>query len=297
MYNASKTIGRCLDSILSQKNEAIEIICIDDGSTDTTIEWIKSTYGSSVRVILSKHKGVSNARNIGIREAIGEYVLFCDADDEYLPNAFDVLEKVCDAEIVFFGAKVIDCDEKYHLNDIEMDETCFEKKPSNFFYAQKNVWPYVWHCAYKTEFLRKNRISFSDELALGEDLAFQFEAVMMANNIRCIDPKLYKYYHCRQGSSEMAFLSNPVERVKRHIKIIETCYDFFEKHDKKPNEEFYNFAFEFLYRDIVVQSRKQRRRIWPYLVALCYNININKTNVMLKQKLKFYWLICIKCNF
>lgn len=298
MYNAAQTIVRCIDSVLKQMCESVEVICIDDGSTDETIAKIKESFSTAVRVIKSTHKGVSNARNIGIKEANGEYVLFCDADDEYLPNAFDVLEKVCDAEIVFFGAKVIDCDEKYHLNDIEMDETCFEKKPSNFFYAQKNVWPYVWHCAYKTEFLRENRISFSDELALGEDLAFQFEAVMMANNIRCIDSKLYKYYHCRQGSSEMAFLSNPVERVKRHIKIIETCYDSFEKHDKKPNAEFYNFAFEFLYRDIFCFNKNEYKEV---KLALCrMNLRIctrpkceNKRMIVKLALLENYNLLCL----
>lgn len=297
MFNASKTIGRCLDSILSQKDETIEIICIDDGSTDTTIESIKRNYGSSVRVILSKHKGASNARNIGIREAMGEYILFCDADDEYFPDAFATLSSECNAEIVFFGAKVIDCNEKYHLNDIEIETKRYAKKPENFFYTQKYVWPYVWHCAYQTEFLRKNEILFSDKLTLGEDLAFQFEATMMAESVNCIDSILYKYYHCRQDSSEMVFLSNPFERVKRHIKIIETCYEYFGKHGKRPDMEFYDFAFEFLYRDIVKLNRKQRHRILPYLVALCYNINIHKTNVLLKQKLKFYWLIGIKCNF
>ena len=261
MYNASKTIGRCLDSILNQKCESFEVICVDDGSTDATIESIKRNYGSSVRVILSKHKGASNARNIGIREAMGEYILFCDADDEYFPDAFATLSQECNAEIVFFGAKVIDCNEKYHLNDIEIETKRYAKKPENFFYTQKYVWPYVWHCAYQTEFLRKNGIRFSDKLTLGEDLAFQFEATMMAKSVNCIDSVLYKYYHCRQGSSEMAFLSNPVERVKKHIKIIETCYELFDKHSKRPDKEFYDFAFEFLYRDIAKLNRRQHKEV------------------------------------
>ena len=292
MFNASKTIGRCLDSILSQKDETIEIICIDDGSTDTTIESIKRNYGSSVRVILTKHKGVSNARNIGIREAMGEYILFCDADDEYFPDALRTLSAKCDAEMVFFGAKVIDCNEKYHLNDIEIETKRYGKKPENFFYTQKNVWPYVWHCAYQTEFLRKNEILFSDKLTLGEDLAFQFEATMMAESVNCIDSVLYKYYHCRQDSSEMVFLSNPVERVKRHIKIIEMCYDSFEKHDKKPNVEFYNFAFEFLYCDVSRLNRKQHNKVIKIIKQLNRHIDSYGASVLtVKQKIKYFLLV------
>ncbi len=261
MYNASQTIVRCIDSILCQGYPSYEVICVDDGSTDETIRTIRNKYGTMVRVIHTPHRGVSNARNVGIKEAMGEYVLFCDADDEYLPNAFNILSQNCDTDIVLFGAKVIDCNEKYHLNDIKIETKRYEKKPEKFFYTQKNVWPYVWHCAYQTEFLRKNEILFPDKLELGEDLAFQFESIMMATSVNCIDFVLYKYYHCRQDSSEMVFLSNPVERVKRHIKIIETCYELFDKHSKRPDKEFYDFAFEFLYRDIAKLNRKQHKEV------------------------------------
>lgn len=291
MYNAAQTIVRCIDSVLKQKYESVEVICVDDGSTDGTITKIKDAFSAAVRVIKSTHKGVSNARNIGIKEADGEYVLFCDADDEYLPNTFDVLDKVCNTEIVFFGAKVIDCNEKYHLNDIEIETKRYEKKPENFFYTQKNVWPYVWHCAYKTEFLRKNGIRFPDKLTLGEDLAFQFEATMMAESVNCIDSVLYKYYHCRQDSSEMVFLSNPVERVKRHIKIIETCYEYFGKHGKRADMEFYDFAFEFLYRDIVKLNRKQHKEIAKSTKQLCEHIGVLKNRTTVKTKIKYLILL------
>ncbi len=291
MYNAVQTIVRCIDSVLKQKYESVEVICVDDGSTDGTITKIKDVFSTAVRVIKSTHKGVSNARNIGIREAMGEYILFCDADDEYFPDALRTLSVKCDAEMVFFGAKVIDCNEKYHLNDIEIETKRYEKKPENFFYTQKNVWPYVWHCAYKTEFLRKNGIRFPDKLTLGEDLAFQFEATMMAESVNCIDSVLYKYYHCRQDSSEMVFLSNPVERVKRHIKIIETCYEYFGKHGKRADMEFYDFAFEFLYRDIVKLNGKQHKEIAKSTKQLCEHIGVLKNRTTVKTKIKYLILL------
>jgi len=84
-YNAAAFIKRSIDSVLTQRHSAQEIIVVDDGSTDGTGEIVKK-YGQRVRYMYQENRGVSAARNRGIREASGEWIAFLDADDEWLPE-------------------------------------------------------------------------------------------------------------------------------------------------------------------------------------------------------------------
>ena len=81
-YNAEKTIEKCIDSILHIQNYEIEVIIINDGSTDDTLNECLKIDDERVLVITQKNKGVSAARNRGILEARGDYVVFVDSDDE-----------------------------------------------------------------------------------------------------------------------------------------------------------------------------------------------------------------------
>lgn len=83
IYNAEKRIEKCLDSILNQKYDNIEIICVNDGSTDDTTRILEvySNNDSRIIVINKENEGVSKARNTGIENATGKYIVFIDADD------------------------------------------------------------------------------------------------------------------------------------------------------------------------------------------------------------------------
>ena len=92
-YNAKETICRSIDSILEQLDISIELIVVDDGSTDGTQELVASAYAQDARVHLIEveHAGVSNARNVGIDAARGDWIGFCDADDLVPPGALSAL--------------------------------------------------------------------------------------------------------------------------------------------------------------------------------------------------------------
>lgn len=90
-YNRERTIKRCIDSVVNQTYPAFEILVVDDGSTDQTIETIKKEYAdSNVRVIKQNHKGAQAARNTGIKAAKGKYIAFLDSDDEWLPDKLKI---------------------------------------------------------------------------------------------------------------------------------------------------------------------------------------------------------------
>ena len=91
VYNGEKYIQRCVDSVLNQTYSDIEIIVINDGSTDNTENILKSY--SNIVLINKENEGVSKARNTGLSLAKGDYVYFCDADDYLEKNAFEILIK------------------------------------------------------------------------------------------------------------------------------------------------------------------------------------------------------------
>ena len=89
IYNTEKYVVECLESIVNQTLKEIEIICIDDGSTDNSIEIVKCY--SNIKIIHQKHSGLSIARNTGMQNANGEYIYFCDSDDILVTNALEEL--------------------------------------------------------------------------------------------------------------------------------------------------------------------------------------------------------------
>ena len=94
VYNSGKYLKKCLNSLVNQTLKSIEIIIIDDGSTDKSrkiIAWYKSQYPNIIKVILCSHNGVAYARNLGIKEAQGEYIKFVDADDYLNINTLELM--------------------------------------------------------------------------------------------------------------------------------------------------------------------------------------------------------------
>jgi glycosyltransferase involved in cell wall biosynthesis len=100
LYNKEKQIKKTLDSILSQEFYDFEIIVVNDGSTDHSVEIVKEMDDDRIRIISQSNAGVSAARNRGISEAKGDYVFLLDADDSLLPQAFCVFDKSEKTDII-----------------------------------------------------------------------------------------------------------------------------------------------------------------------------------------------------
>ena len=98
VYNRADTIKRAIDSVLCQTYENLELILVDDGSTDGTVDVIKTFQDERVRMICQEHGGANKARNIGIAEARGEYIAFQDSDDAWYADKLDIQMKLMKEE-------------------------------------------------------------------------------------------------------------------------------------------------------------------------------------------------------
>ncbi len=195
-YNAEKTIERCLNSVLAQEEikNIKEVLVVDDGSKDNTVEIVKSfeTRFSVVKLIQKVNGGVSSARNEGIRQATGEYIIFCDSDDEMKPQMCKRLYETLlhtDADLGICGYEeksIIDVREIIPSSSenprLEKIQNCFDELFYGFFLNQP------WN-----KIFRRKRIgSFFDEsLQNGEDIKFVLEYMVQNPNCMIIPEALY----------------------------------------------------------------------------------------------------------
>ena len=201
IYNAYDYLRPAMDTVVDQTLREIEIICIDDGSTDKSLSIIKEYQQKDdrIRIVTENNAGVSTARNKGIIRARGDYIIFLDADDFYEPT---LLEKLYNTAV------------KHELDVAVCDYDIYNTKQSRFTPAvkedhseilingavvSKNEYPdyilqcmsgYVWNKMFRTSFVKEKGLTFAPELYVFEDVHFVCTALSCANRIMGIDEVL-----------------------------------------------------------------------------------------------------------
>ena len=184
MYNSSKTIKRCLESIVNQTYKNIEILVINDGSTDN-YKNILDNY-KNIKVINQKNKGLSFSRNVGLKKAKGKYILFVDSDD-YIKE--DLIEK-CHQKIIEDNSDLV-LFSFYELHYLRVKKRIIDKN----YPTRNNIWQYgyAWNKFYKKDIIEKNKISFKYGVIYVEDIIFNVEYIIHSHNISFIKEPLYYF--------------------------------------------------------------------------------------------------------
>ena len=259
IYNSEKTICRCISSILSQQNIDVEIIIVNDGSTDSSIDCVKKSFkedlNTKIIIIETNHIGVSNARNIGLSCAKGNYVFFVDADDTIEPNCCETAYSSAikyDADCVFFGANlysenpipqwIVDCTNTKHA--------IFPKFSSKVLFGISGTKPFVWNQIIKRSVLIKHNIHFDTNLILGEDQCFQFTYLPYADNIVLLSDKLYNHY-IYPTSATFLYDTNMEEKINLHLDVVSSILYNARKHSFAFQLKVCQWAIEFIYPDAI----------------------------------------------
>lgn len=197
-YNAENTIERCVDSLLQTSRDDVELILINDGSTDHT-ERICINYAENnknIRFFSKNNGGVSSARNAGLENAKGKYITFVDSDDFVKKEYFDVMDKVLlsGADFVLLGRFVYDGQHYVrHSTGIEDQEILTKKKTAELLSKalQSQQLNAPSSKIFKRQIIEKHRIRFDERLPIGEDKVFVVQYIMHAATASIVNHPIY----------------------------------------------------------------------------------------------------------
>ena len=231
VYNVEKYINRCLKSILSQRYNDLEIILIDNGSTDRSgsICDIYANEDANISVYHIENHGVGSARNFGLSKARGEFIYFVDSDDYLVGNLFAEFEDKLtpDLDLLVFSY--------YNSFEQEMTEKNRKKKilPYNGSYDKydfskifkdlflSDMLYTVWNKLYRREFLIENNISF-EKYELGEDVRFNLNAYRNVNKVYLSQDSYYVYVIGRKGSAMSSYNPKRLQYQLQELELVDS---------------------------------------------------------------------------
>lgn len=197
LYNVEKYITKCLESILAQDLRDFELILVDDGSRDRSVETARSILeGKDLRwqILQKENGGQSSARNLGLKKAIGEYVVFMDSDDVVSPDFLSRLSDAmtADTDFSFCGYRYVK--EQIPCTDDDERIISFSKPELIEAFLKRTISFVVPSMMFRRDFLLKNGLFFREEIRYSEDQLFIWEAIFSSERSSYLPRKMYGYY-------------------------------------------------------------------------------------------------------
>lgn len=258
VYNVEKYLPKCLDSLAGQTILESEYICIDDGSTDSSLEICKgyAQNDSRFKVITQENGGPAKARNIALDVASGAYICFVDSDDYLEPGALEkllILAKGDDYDVVVYGANVICNDDipEWIKKATSPRSITYNNFRFETIFNEQGCRPFLWQHFIKSDLIKEKKLRLDESLQIGEDQAFEIVYFSYANKVLFTSEKLYNYRISRPGSQMDVWFNNPRGKMWQHIKMI--SYVTSELEEKvRANEEIVliNWIIETIYWDM-----------------------------------------------
>lgn len=252
VYNASQFLRACLETVEGQTLKNIEVICVNDGSEDSSLEVLQefAAKDSRFRIIDKENTGAGDCRNIGLREAKGEYVLFLDADDKFEPELCDKAyfkAKTDNADICFFGATRFNMQNKKMepMNWVLRKEllpktTPFTKEQlGNQFFQMTSGCP--WSKLFRREFILEHHLEFMN-LQNANDLYFVRSAMALAKNMTYVNESLVTYRFAAGSNTQSTKHKAPLEFYKAYKALKDKLVR--EKVYESLEQSFVNLAFD-----------------------------------------------------
>lgn len=250
IYNVERYLDRCIDSLMNQTFDDIEIIALNNGSTDKSLD-ILNYYAykdKRIRIINNKNIGVSKSRNIGIKEAKGEYIVFVDSDDWIDSNMIEILHKTisdnnCDLVMCTYVREFANHSKEkvFNLPEINIYEGIqvknellrklvgpIQKELANPEYL--DALGTVWAKMYKTSILKEKNLRFIDlkEIGSGEDILFNIYVFNEVSKVILLNKPMYHYWRENDNSITSRYIPNFVEKRRKYFNYIK---DFIKDND------------------------------------------------------------------
>lgn len=255
-YNVSDYIDECLQSILNNEG-SYEVIIVNDGSSDDTLDKINKYKSNNVRVFTTNHVGLAEVRNFGIEHAYGEYIMFIDGDDKFTANFLQTINSQIDnCDLCVFSWEPI------NENSIVTGKAIIV----NDFWTMDRM---AWNKVYKRSLIKELRFPAG---VLYEDVGFTSIAYLTANNIKFINTPLYQY---RQRRSSITHIK---QKASDHLGILAGLDDVNEWQreygDKESKIEIQNLNYRIILshvkRILIDNEYKQNNEEWVLIKLVQY---------------------------
>lgn len=262
VYNVKPYLALSMQSVRRQTMPDIQIICVDDGSTDGSGELLDkfAAVDSRIQVIHKENGGVSSAKNAGLAQATGDYIIFFDPDDVLHENACERVACVFDetsADIVAFGGAPLPEAASYvWLDDVlNTRNATFIGFDINVLMREKTR-PFAWRTACSRAFLERTGVHYDETISYGEDQVFQFAVFPRAEKTVLISDKLIDYRVVRDGSFMFDSHRDNNGRILEHIRIVRNILtDWRTLGILDENRlEMFEWSVEFLMRDLIART-------------------------------------------
>lgn len=274
VYNVEKFLPQCLNSIIHQTYTNLEILIVDDGSTDSSCEIYKkfAKHDKRIKIIKQKNQGLSCARNTGLRHATGDYIHFIDADD-YID--LDYYEKIVEAnenthaDIIATGVK----SQNTPNYEVKYDTKCILTTLTEKFITTNalnncTVWRYVFN----RNFLISNNLFFADG-KIFEDMLFTPEAIRLSNYVLTIPNTFYHYVYNDNSLLNKQYTPKHQEQYKYASEQLQKFRDKYNLHETIERPNTTRTTFKILGLRIITKKENNQKHITIY--TLC-NIPIIK---------------------
>ena len=249
IYNPGEELINSMNSIIGQNLESMEIICINDGSSDNSLDLLEhyAKRDSRIRIINQENSGAGIARNNGIEHAKGEYLLFLDSDDWLEENTCELLyhyAKMHDADLVLFNCLIHEDND--NLKELVFLDETYENKIFDYKNIQGKIFNgplgVIWNKFYKTDFLKENKIIFPD-YKLFNDVEFHIKCMTLADRITFFNNIFYHYNNITHFSLQKSYVGTGDSTV--FYDVMMDVMDFLNSNNRMEDcrERFLNFSF------------------------------------------------------
>lgn len=264
IYNAENTLTRCLDSLVIQMCPQAEVLLIDDGSTDGSAGICKAYADRcpEIRLFKKENGGVSSARNLGLEQARGEYILFVDADDAVSEEYFSALDDALreKPELLLFSAQIVSGSTKSRRAPCRCESVFRGSRAISALASalRRQEFNLITTKAFRRDLIEAHHIRFDERLDIGEDKVFSFAYAVQIDQFHSIADSLYLLSMDGRDSLSRKKRDNLLDSVLlEHRILLETL----EKAGLSEKEKrIYNQAIQYsCYRSAYTVCRKTRQ--------------------------------------
>lgn len=274
-YNAEKYLKECIESVLIQNYTNYEVIIINDGSTDATLDICKKyeKKDKRIKVFSWENHGLVLARRKGIEMSKGEYILFLDADDMYKQDALSVIEKeiINNPDVAIFGFEFLFESGKIQMADKIKSKQFISSSKTELFYDFINNYQYnhMWSKVIKRELILKDDFDYEQfkNIKLGEDLLQSIQIYGKAQNVIISEKSIY-LYRVLDKSMSHGF-------CEQHITDISKVYNVLYEYLKKQKWET-SICINALYKQYSLKTSNILRTLWMENTSLEYKMKISE---------------------